>query len=217
MPLVSFNTPWKTSENQSFSDVFRGYRKRPVAWNGLTVLSLSCWFMWPLESTPCTKLLTVEISPKQDFLHLSVFANSFHCTKCPFVFFLSRRGFVSLEKIFNFVISFLGKKRQLLPLLVHISNESTPSSLLDIHIFHFNRRANKIKKATAFHHLHKKNQSFVLSKLFCYYYWCTFLTFSCIFFKWLFCPSKHIKIMFKLFKLVLKRNVERKVCSHHKI
>ena len=25
----------KTSENQRFSDVFRGYRKRPVAWNGL--------------------------------------------------------------------------------------------------------------------------------------------------------------------------------------
>ena len=25
----------KTSENQMFTDVFRGYRKRPVAWNGL--------------------------------------------------------------------------------------------------------------------------------------------------------------------------------------
>ena len=33
--LVSFFTPWKKSENQRFSDVFRGYRKRPVAWNGL--------------------------------------------------------------------------------------------------------------------------------------------------------------------------------------
>ena len=31
MPLVSFYTPLKTSENQTFSDVFRGYRKRPVA------------------------------------------------------------------------------------------------------------------------------------------------------------------------------------------
>ena len=27
--------PLKTSENQRFSDVFRGYWKRPVAWNGL--------------------------------------------------------------------------------------------------------------------------------------------------------------------------------------
>ena len=27
--------PLKTSENQRFSDVFRGFRKRPVAWNGL--------------------------------------------------------------------------------------------------------------------------------------------------------------------------------------
>ena len=30
-----FLYPLKTSENQRFSDVFRGYRKRPVAWNGL--------------------------------------------------------------------------------------------------------------------------------------------------------------------------------------
>ena len=27
----------KTSENQRFCDIFRGYRKRSVAWNGLTV------------------------------------------------------------------------------------------------------------------------------------------------------------------------------------
>ena len=30
-----FLYPLKTSENQRFSDVFRGYRKRPVAWNWL--------------------------------------------------------------------------------------------------------------------------------------------------------------------------------------
>ena len=30
-----FLYPLKTSENQRFSDVFRCYRKRPVAWNGL--------------------------------------------------------------------------------------------------------------------------------------------------------------------------------------
>ena len=30
-----FRYPLKTSESQTFSDVFRGYRKRPVAWNVL--------------------------------------------------------------------------------------------------------------------------------------------------------------------------------------
>ena len=30
-----FLYPLKASENQRFSDVFKGYRKRPVAWNGL--------------------------------------------------------------------------------------------------------------------------------------------------------------------------------------
>ena len=32
--------PLKTSENLWFSDIFRGYRKRPVAWNGLTQIRL---------------------------------------------------------------------------------------------------------------------------------------------------------------------------------
>ena len=31
-----FLFPQKISENQMFSDVFRGYRKRSVAWNGLS-------------------------------------------------------------------------------------------------------------------------------------------------------------------------------------
>ena len=35
-----FIYPLKTSENQRFSDVFRGYRKRPVAWNELQLLSV---------------------------------------------------------------------------------------------------------------------------------------------------------------------------------
>ena len=34
-PLNPFRYPLKTSENQNFSEVSRGYRKRPVAWNGL--------------------------------------------------------------------------------------------------------------------------------------------------------------------------------------
>ena len=34
-----FRYPLKTSENQRFPDIFRGYRKRPVTWNGLKVFS----------------------------------------------------------------------------------------------------------------------------------------------------------------------------------
>ena len=38
-----FLYPLKTSENQGFSDVFRGYIKRPVAWNGsISDLNNSC-------------------------------------------------------------------------------------------------------------------------------------------------------------------------------
>ena len=33
---VPFLYPLKTSENQKFSDIFRGYRKGTLAWNGLT-------------------------------------------------------------------------------------------------------------------------------------------------------------------------------------
>ena len=32
-----FLHPLKTTENQRFSDVFRGYRKRPMTWNGLVI------------------------------------------------------------------------------------------------------------------------------------------------------------------------------------
>ena len=38
MPLVSFYTPWK-HKTPKFSEVFRGYRKRPVVWNGLKIFS----------------------------------------------------------------------------------------------------------------------------------------------------------------------------------
>ena len=36
MPLISFDIPWKHQKNLWFSDVFRGYQKRSVAWNGFT-------------------------------------------------------------------------------------------------------------------------------------------------------------------------------------
>ena len=37
LALVSFNTPWNTSENHRSPYVLRVHRKRPVAWNGLQV------------------------------------------------------------------------------------------------------------------------------------------------------------------------------------
>ena len=43
------------------------------------------------------------------------------------------------------------------------------------------------------------------------------LYFLLLFFKRLFFPSKHIKIMFKVFKLILNINIEGKVCSHHTV
>ena len=76
---------------------------------------------------------------------------------------------------------------------------------------HLNQPMNE---ETVFHHHSKRNQFLILSTFFCYYYCCTF---SCFFFKWLFFPSKHIKIMFKVFKLILNINIEGKVCSHHTV
>ena len=63
-----------------------------------------------------------------------------------------------------------------------------------------------MNEETVFHHHSKRNQLLILSTLFCYYYCCTF---SCFFFKWLFFPSKQIKIMFKVFKLILNINIRR--------
>ena len=34
-PVFPFYTPWKTSENRRFSDVFRGYKKETTSSNGL--------------------------------------------------------------------------------------------------------------------------------------------------------------------------------------
>ena len=35
IPVAAFYTPWKYQKKQRFSNVFRGYEKRPTAWNGL--------------------------------------------------------------------------------------------------------------------------------------------------------------------------------------
>ena len=43
-----FLYPLKTSENQRFSDVFKRYRKRPIAWNGLKKFRKNVKKSWEL-------------------------------------------------------------------------------------------------------------------------------------------------------------------------
>ena len=42
--MFPFNTPQKTSENQSFFDVFSRYKKGILAWNGLIIFDVSAVF-----------------------------------------------------------------------------------------------------------------------------------------------------------------------------
>ena len=51
-----FLYPLKTSENHRFSDVFRGYRKRPVAWKGLTYFSQETVYIHYTPPHPPTQL-----------------------------------------------------------------------------------------------------------------------------------------------------------------
>ena len=57
MSLVTCYTPWK----HRFSDAFRGYRKRPVAWNGLISRHLTAW------KVSKYRLFLVRIFPHSDF------------------------------------------------------------------------------------------------------------------------------------------------------
>ena len=41
MSLVSFYIPWNYQKTRSFSNIFRGYRKRPGSWNWLKWLCVS--------------------------------------------------------------------------------------------------------------------------------------------------------------------------------
>ena len=62
--------PHKTSANLWFSDVFRGYKKRPVAWNELTKFDFIDWFQWPqvprksLQTLTATRYLFVPFYRK---------------------------------------------------------------------------------------------------------------------------------------------------------
>ena len=57
----------KTSENHWFSDVFRGYQKRPVAWNGLISL-----MMWNLHLSNNHYVITKQLVLMKHLLKLPV-------------------------------------------------------------------------------------------------------------------------------------------------
>ena len=46
---VTFRYPLKTSSNQNFSDVFRGYRTRKLTWNGIKHLLVIHWKTLPVK------------------------------------------------------------------------------------------------------------------------------------------------------------------------
>ena len=62
MPLVSFCTPLKTSGNLWLSDVFRGYRKRPVARNGLRCFQMCWWLNICPQTNPLDSYLAFVLS-----------------------------------------------------------------------------------------------------------------------------------------------------------
>ena len=65
--------PLKTSENQRFSDVFRRYRKRPVAWNRLIEIH-TVWF----QTINTTSIFSCYFN-NLDFLP-SLVSNDANCT-----------------------------------------------------------------------------------------------------------------------------------------
>ena len=66
MSLISFDTPLKTSENLWFCDVFRGYQKISVGWNGLRT-----WLKAPQSYTQ----LTVRGNSSQLFHKIAALKN----------------------------------------------------------------------------------------------------------------------------------------------
>ena len=75
IPLVSFCTPWKPR----FSDVFRGYRKGLVTWNGLNALSMTSVVLFSIcltvnaQQTQYLKFLDERENPSDTALtHLTL-------------------------------------------------------------------------------------------------------------------------------------------------
>ena len=73
MPLVTFDTPWKHQKTKG-SDVFRGYGKRPVAWNGLRIFIELTMTVNYYESNDKKSLILKSDShlPKKIFLSISL-------------------------------------------------------------------------------------------------------------------------------------------------
>ena len=73
MSLITFDTPWKNQKNKG-SDVFRGYRKRPVAWNGLGIFTELTMAVNYYESNDKKSLILKSDShlPRKIFLLISL-------------------------------------------------------------------------------------------------------------------------------------------------
>ena len=98
-------------------------------------------------------------------------------------------------------------------LFMHLQSSENGEIILIMRTYYNpNQKLNQpMNEETVFHHHSKRNQFLILSTFFCYYYCCNF---SCFFFELLFFPSKHIKIMFKVFKLILNINIAKRMCVH---
>ena len=78
-----FLYPLKTSKNQRFFDIFRGYRKKPVAWNGLKIPLALLW----LSSIRYTFFLMLQ----NHMIYSCVFvmnSDHIHWMKCKFTLWL---------------------------------------------------------------------------------------------------------------------------------
>ena len=65
MQLASICNQWKHQKNQWFSDIFRGYTNRPLAWNG---------FVHSLQITSARKLFFALSYPLTHFLSMHPFS-----------------------------------------------------------------------------------------------------------------------------------------------
>ena len=72
MPLISFDTPWKHQKTSGFSDVFKGYQKKSVAWNGFRRQILSFVLSYyPKYSVKCGAGMLQWLSLRYQFIYQS--------------------------------------------------------------------------------------------------------------------------------------------------
>ena len=68
MPLTSFYAPPKTIKTQSFSDIFRGYKKRPVVWNRF--MKTACWKNYCFLNT--NRCLCIKYIKKSNDIYVQI-------------------------------------------------------------------------------------------------------------------------------------------------